>query len=134
MTAPFSLAIGARSDVEEARRRARSLALASGFSAPDAEAVALAVSELASNLARYARDGRIVVGLGGADGRTGVVIESRDAGPGIADVGQALADGFSTGGGLGGGLPGVRRLMDTFDIASGPGGTRIRACKWLRAV
>jgi serine/threonine-protein kinase RsbT len=132
MTAPFSLSVTTWSDVEEARRLTRDLALVSGFSAPDAEAVTLAVSELASNLASYARDGCIAVRFAEGDGRTGVVIESSDAGPGIMDIERALIDGFSTGGGLGGGLPGTRRLMDEFEIASGPTGTRIRACKWLR--
>jgi serine/threonine-protein kinase RsbT len=94
--------------------------------------VVLAVSELATNLLRYARTGHIMIETLVADtGQSGLRVESSDRGPGITDVDRALQDGFSTGGGLGGGLPAVRRLMDDVMIESNPVGTRIVAWKWL---
>jgi serine/threonine-protein kinase RsbT len=128
---PTAVDIATRAYVERARREARRLALAIGFDRNDAERVTLAVSELATNLLRYARQGRIeataITGMRGA----GVQIESRDAGPGIPDVERALRNGYSTGNGLGGGLPGVVRLMDEVEIHSDASGTRITARKWL---
>ncbi|HZR98281.1 MAG TPA: ATP-binding protein [Chloroflexota bacterium] len=132
---PESLRLPVRgaADAERARREARTLAARQGFDAADAERVALAVSELATNLVRYARQGEILLGaVDGARGR-GIEVESRDAGPGIGDVARALEDGYTTGGGLGSGLPGVRRLMDDFEISSAPSGTRVLARKWLPA-
>jgi serine/threonine-protein kinase RsbT len=83
-------------------------------------------------LLKYAREGRIVTTeLAELRGR-GVQVESRDA-AGIVDVANALADGYSTGGGLGGGLPGVVRLMDEVEIESSASGTRITVRKWLPA-
>jgi serine/threonine-protein kinase RsbT len=131
--APSRFAIAEPADVEWARREARLLARRVGFGAADAECVSLAVSELATNLVRYARDGAIHLTTVSGPRGVGIEVESHDAGPGIADVGQALADGFSSGGGLGGGLPGVRRLMDDFQISSGPAGTTILARKWPSA-
>jgi serine/threonine-protein kinase RsbT len=130
MSAERRLAVVTIADVERARREARALARELGFPTVGAEAVVLAVSELATNLVRYARQGRLILaGVTGPAG-TGIRVASHDAGPGIADLGQALQDGYSTGGGLGGGLGSVRRLMDTFEIASGPSGTQIVAHKW----
>ncbi len=126
------VSVSDRIDVDRARREARAAAAAVGFGRVDAERVALAASELATNLLRYAHDGAITIALVGGERGIGVSIESRDAGPGIADVEQALRDGFSTGGGLGSGLPGVRRLVDEFTIATGPEGTTIEARAWPR--
>jgi serine/threonine-protein kinase RsbT len=129
MSPPLRLPIRRQADVEQARRAARSLTRQLGFAAADGEAVVLATSELATNLVRYARDGVILLrAMEGAGG--GVQVESRDGGPGIADVATALTDGVSTGGGLGNGLPAVRRLMDTFSVTTGPEGTTIVAGKW----
>jgi serine/threonine-protein kinase RsbT len=119
-------------DVDQVRREARRLAADLGFGRADAESVALAASELAMNLQRYAVDGAIQLGVVDEGTRRGLVIESGDLGPGIGDPARALEDGYSTGGGLGSGLPGVRRLMDDFDLETGPGGTRIVARKWLK--
>ena len=119
-----------RLGVDDARRAARVLAVTVGFSPPDVETVALAAGELAMNLHRYARDGEIVVEPVDEPGRRGVRITSRDNGPGIADVDAALRDGFSTGGGYGNGLPGIRRLMDEFSLETGDHGTTVTACKW----
>jgi serine/threonine-protein kinase RsbT len=101
-----------------------------GFDDEAAACLAVATMELATNLVRYGRFGIITLSpIAGARG-TGVRLESSDEGPGIDDLAQALMDGYSTGGGIGSGLPAVRRLMDTFDLASSPAGTRVVACKW----
>ncbi|MFL5760067.1 MAG: ATP-binding protein [Thermomicrobiales bacterium] len=125
------MVIDGQADVERARREVRRLALALGFGRDPAEEVTIAASELATNLLKYAVGGRIgVAPISGPRG-TGILIESKDDGPGIGDVSAALLDGQSTGGGLGGGLPGVRRLMDEVEIESNQSGTRITARKWL---
>ena len=131
MARTIRLSVRTQVDVERARRAARSDAAAIGFDGMKLEEIVLAVSELATNLVRYAKNGELT--LRGVDDRTprGVQIESHDRGPGITDLAFALQEGASTGGGLGGGLPGVKRLMDRFDIATGPEGTTIIACKWL---
>jgi serine/threonine-protein kinase RsbT len=119
-------------DVERVRRDARTLATSLGFSLEESESLALAVSELGTNLIRYATNGHIDVSTINDGSAVGVVVECRDGGPGIVDTEAALRDGFSTAGGLGAGLGGVRRLMDDFHIASGPGGTTIVCHKWHR--
>ncbi len=103
-----------------------------GFNSADTEAVTLATRELATNLVRYAVGGRLVMSVVAAKGASGIEVESQDDGPGIVDLERAMEDGYSTGGGLGSGLPGVRRLMDEFAIRSGPGGTYVMTRKWLR--
>ncbi|HEX2283086.1 MAG TPA: ATP-binding protein [Thermomicrobiales bacterium] len=118
-------------DVERIRRQARALATHTGFGRHDAEAIRIAVSELATNLLRYAPGGELVVSVVSGANRVGILIQSSDPGPGIADVELALRDGYSTSGGLGSGLPGVCRLMDDFAIVSSPSGTSIEARKWL---
>ena len=124
--------IAGKIDVERARRAARSAATRIGFSGDDTEFVCLVVVELGSNLARYASGGWIdIIPLGPPRG-FGIQIESHDRGPGIPDLVAALRDGFSTGGGLGGGLPGVRRMMDDFQVSSAPTGTILVCRKWLR--
>ena len=123
--------IVAEVDVERIRREAQVLATHVGFGRHDAEAILLAVSELGTNLVRYAPGGELVVSVvSGANG-VGILIQSSDPGPGIVDVELALRDGYSTGGGLGSGLPSVRRLMDDFTIDTSPSGTSIEAHKWL---
>ncbi|PYQ22274.1 MAG: ATP-binding protein [Acidobacteria bacterium] len=124
--------IGSSADIVTARQRGRALAAGLGFSGSDLTVIATAISELARNIIEYATTGEIVLGQGRQDGRPGIVIVARDEGPGIPDVTRALTAGYSTGPGLGLGLPGVRRLMDEFDIASRPGqGTTVTVRKWL---
>jgi len=96
--------------------------------------VATAVSELATNILRYAGEGEITIRVIEDESRKGVEVVARDSGPGIADVEAALKDGFSTTEtSLGFGLGGARRLMDEFIIDTKAGaGTRIRARKWVR--
>ena len=131
MPQPFTLTIRQQSDIEQSRRAARTLALAAGCERADAEAVVLAVSELATNLLRYAQRGTVSVSVVGEDDAE-IRVESRDEGPGIPDLALALCDGYSTGGGLGSGLPGVKRLMDDFRIESEPAGTLVVAHKRCR--
>ena len=122
-------------DIVEARQRGRALADDAGFSLTDLAIIATAISELARNALRYATGGQIVVRLAAdpAHERRGIEIIAADDGPGIGDINQALQDGYSTSGSLGLGLPGVRRLMDEFQIESQPGeGSVVTAKKWRR--
>ena len=115
-----------------ARQRGRALAAALGFSGSDLTVIATAISELARNIIEYATTGEIVLSQEDSDGRPGIVIVARDEGPGIPDLSRALSAGYSTGPGLGLGLPGVRRLMDDFVITSDAGrGTTVSVRKWL---
>jgi serine/threonine-protein kinase RsbT len=95
--------------------------------------VATAASELANNLWMHSRrGGRVSLALSGEGAGRGVELRADDDGPGIADITRAMSEGYSTGGGLGCGLPGVQRLMDEFTIDSAAGrGTRVVARKWL---
>jgi serine/threonine-protein kinase RsbT len=102
-----------------------------GFSSGDATLIAAAISELARNIISYARKGEVFLQEVHGSKMTGMRIVATDMGPGIRDISQALRDGFSTSGSLGIGLPGVRRLMDEFEIASQPGrGTTVTVKKW----
>ncbi len=123
--------IHSQPDVELARREARSFALATGPDRERAEMVVLAVSELSMNLLRYAQDGSVVFSDMSGAHRQGIQVESHDTGPGIPDLNLAMQDNYSTSGGLGSGLPAVRRMMDEFDIRSGPEGTMVTARKWM---
>jgi serine/threonine-protein kinase RsbT len=127
------VAIKSDQDIIMARQKGRALATELGFSAVDATLIATAISELARNILAYARKGEITLqGIHGSS-RTGISVVSLDRGPGIADIAQAMRDGFSTSGSLGLGLPGVRRLMDDFEITSRLGeGTKVVVRKWKR--
>lgn len=119
--------------IVEARRQGRRLAAAAGLKATDLTIVVTAIAELARNALLFANGGEIAVGIIRHGARHGVVVIASDSGPGIADVPQALQDGYSTTGRLGLGLPGVKRLMDEFEISSVPGaGTTVIARKWKR--
>lgn len=126
------LGITQQVDVEIARRAARALAVREGFSVDQVDDIVVAVSELATNLVRYATEGSLTLTLVHCSDRTGMLIQSLDAGPGIEDLQRALADGFSTGTSIGSGLPIARRLMDDMKIESSPAGTSIVAHKWIR--
>jgi serine/threonine-protein kinase RsbT len=123
--------INSDQDIVTARQKGRALAIELGFSSGDATLVATAISELARNIVSYARKGEIQLNTVQGSGRQGILIVASDDGPGIQDIRQAMRDGFSTSGSLGLGLPGVRRLMDEFEIASEPGqGTIVKVKKW----
>jgi serine/threonine-protein kinase RsbT len=125
------VAINSDQDIVAARQRGRALAAELGFSAVDSTLIATAISELARNIVSYAGTGQITLKTIQNSTRQGILIVAADEGPGIHDLRQALRDGFSTSGSLGLGLPGVRRLMDEFEIASQPGrGTRVEVKKW----
>ena len=118
-------------DIVVARQEGRTLAMSLGFSPGDATLLATAISELARNIVTYANVGDILLDTVNGAARLGMQVVARDEGPGIADVQQALRDGFSTSGGLGLGLPGVRRLVDEFLIVSdGTSGTTVTIKKW----
>ncbi|WP_054286681.1 ATP-binding protein [Gulbenkiania mobilis] len=128
------LPIRSPDDVARVRQAVRSRAQAMGYSVVEQTKLVTAASELARNT--------LVYGLGGSvemqeleDGFTqGLQLVFEDQGPGIDDLDQALTDGFTTGGGMGLGLSGSRRLMSEFDIQSTPGaGTRVAVVLWKRA-
>jgi serine/threonine-protein kinase RsbT len=119
--------------VGDSRRLVRRLMERAGFSTMEITRVVTASSELARNMVRYAGGGRIGVEVIHEATRTGVRVMFEDHGPGIRDIAEAMRDGYSTGGGLGVGLPGAARLVDSFEIESHPGlGTRIEIRKWKR--
>jgi serine/threonine-protein kinase RsbT len=122
-------------DVVAARQRARELAADLDLSSTDQTLLATAISEVARNIIHYAKCGEVSIAVVGDDGgRRGIKVTARDQGPGIADLERALQDGYTTGGGLGLGLPGARRLVDEFDIETAPGeGTTVTLVKWARA-
>ena len=118
-------------DIVAARQKGRALAVELGFSPGDATLIATAISELARNIVTYAGTGVVAIQGIQASGRQGILVIASDRGPGIADIRQAMRDGFSTSGSLGLGLPGVRRLMDEFDLQSRVGrGTTVAVKKW----
>jgi serine/threonine-protein kinase RsbT len=119
------------SDVVIARRRTRELAAQEGLPEAATEALATAVTEIARNALVHAGGGEVLIAAVAAPRGRGVTVIAVDAGPGIADVDQAMQDGFSTTGSLGFGLPGARRLVDEFAIESTPGaGTRVTLRSW----
>lgn len=125
------VAINSDQDIVSARQKGRLMATELGFSTGDATLIATAISELARNIVSYARTGQITLKIVNGMNRQGISVIATDHGPGITDIRQALRDGFSTSGSLGLGLPGVRRLMDDFEITSQPGkGTTVAVKKW----
>ena len=131
MNAPRRLNIQKDADASRAALEATQYSLAAGFGETRSRMIATAVSELARNILKYASAGEIRLRqVEGPSGR-GVEIEAVDRGPGIEDVEAAMRDHFSSGGTLGLGLPGVRRMMDEFSLESTPGeGTCVTAVKW----
>ena len=110
---------------------ATTLSAEAGFSPVAAQQLATVVSELTRNILKYAGHGQIEMRREEDGTRVGIRLIVSDRGPGIDDVEQAVADHFSTGGSLGLGLSGVKRMMDEFHIESQPGkGTRIEVVKW----
>jgi serine/threonine-protein kinase RsbT len=134
MTLMDELPISSGDDVVRVRQRVRVVAADSGLSLVEQTKLVTAASELARNALVYGGGGsaRIEV-VTSAAGRTGVRVGFSDDGPGIADLDLALTDGWTTGGGLGLGLSGARRLVDEFDLTSKPGrGTSVVVIKWSR--
>jgi serine/threonine-protein kinase RsbT len=123
--------IAADADLVIARAEGRALAQRLGFTRPDPTLIATAISELARNIVMHVGHGEITMRPLYEDRRYGLVVIVRDEGQGIPDLEAALQDGFASRGGLGLGLPGARRLMDEFEIATEPGkGTTVTMKKW----
>jgi serine/threonine-protein kinase RsbT len=135
MPVPQHILVAIRSDADivSARQHGRSLAAAIGFTATDATLIATAISELARNILSYAGQGEVAMEGVESPHKKGIVICARDNGPGIRSIDDVLRDGYSTSGGLGLGLPGVKRLMDEFAIESElRRGTTVTVRKWLK--
>ena len=137
VVAPVVIEVTEEHHIARARQTAKALARAAGFSRAAACLVATSASELATNLVLHAtRGGNITVAAfrrddGLSDNRLCLELTAEDDGPGIPDVKLAVKDDYTTGGGLGGGLPGVKRMMDEFEITSAAGrGTRVTARMW----
>jgi serine/threonine-protein kinase RsbT len=128
-----SIPIESDADVVTARQRAREMAVELELSSTDQTLLATAISEVARNITTYAKRGEVSVAMVDDGARRGIRVIARDEGPGIEDLERALQDGYTTGGGLGIGLPGARRLVDEFAIDSAPGrGTTVTLVKWAR--
>ena len=132
MSAEVRRPIRSEMDVRRVVLEATRYAQQAGFDETPSRMIATAVSELARNILKYAGSGEVRLrGIERPSGR-GIEIEVSDFGPGIADPDAAMSDHFSSGGTLGLGLPGVKRMMDEFTLDSAPGkGTRVTTRKWL---
>jgi len=118
-------------DIVRARQLVRKLAQESRFSLVDQTKLVTAASELARNTVKHGGGGYMDMELLADGGRQGIRLQFVDEGPGIADLDQAMTDGWTSGGGLGLGLSGSRRLSNEFDIQSAPGtGTRVSITRW----
>ena len=125
------LPITSDGDVVAVRQRVRALAVESGFSLVDQTKIVTAASELARNTVVHGGGGTVEIELLVQGGRRGIRLTFRDHGPGIPSIEAAMRDGFTTGGGLGLGLGGAKRLCNEFDIQSTPGdGTVVRIARW----
>lgn len=119
-------------DIVAARQLGRNEAKQVGFGTVDQARITTAISELARNIYLYAGKGKIEIERITEAGLYGIKIIASDEGPGIPDLRKVMEDGFTTSGGLGAGMPGVKRLMDEFKVISEPGeGTTIITTKWL---
>jgi serine/threonine-protein kinase RsbT len=128
------VAIRTDADVVTARQEARAMGAGLGFSSTDLTLLATAISEIARNITTYAGEGEVALRVLNDGDRQGIEVVATDQGPGIADIELAMQDGFTTGSGLGLGLPGTRRLVDEFELRTQPGsGTSVRLVKWSRA-
>ena len=128
-----SIALESEHDIIIARSEVRALAAGLGFRLIDQTRLVTVTSELARNVVKYASRGRMIAQpLDETQPRAGLRLIFEDSGPGIPDVNAAMRDGFSTGRGLGKGLPGSKRLVDVFEIESTVGvGTRVTIVRWL---
>ena len=124
--------IQSSTDIVSARQQGRALAAQAGFSSSNLTIIATAISEVARNIVEYAKEGEVVLSLINDSHKKGLQIIASDQGPGIADIATVMRDSYSTGKGLGIGLPGSRRLMDEFEITSQVGkGTTVTMRKFV---
>lgn len=132
-TSGGTMAIGSENDIVTARRVVREAAVALGFGVTDVTRIVTAASELTRNIYLYAGSGQMAWRRI-TQPHDGIELVFTDEGPGIADIEQAMRPGYTSGNGLGMGLPGSKRLMDDMDVTCPAGrGTRIRITKYLRA-
>jgi serine/threonine-protein kinase RsbT len=125
------LSIESEGDIVAARRVVREAAATLGFGVTDLTRIVTAASEMARNVFKYAGQGVMHWRRVELTGRAGLELRFVDHGPGIPDIDLALQEGYTTGQGLGLGLPGARRLMDELEIQSTPGqGTTVTLKKW----
>lgn len=118
-------------DVVRVRQVTRTLAVETGLSLVDQTKIITAASELARNMLDYGGGGVASLDLLENGARKGLRLAFEDKGPGIADIEQALKDGFTSGKGMGLGLGGARRLSNEFSIVSKPGeGTKVTIARW----
>jgi serine/threonine-protein kinase RsbT len=118
-------------DVVRTRQAVRSWSVAAGFTLVDQTKLVTAASELARNAVIHGGGGEMRMEVVEENARRGIRLTFADHGPGIPDVQLALKDGYTSGGGLGLGLPGARRLSNEFHIESEPGqGTRVTITRW----
>lgn len=128
---PIRVRITDDSHAVAAAQIGRQMGAALGFSSVQQTALATAILEITRNIVKYAQQGEVTLEVAHNGALQGVRVTARDNGPGIPDIEQAMRDGFSTGRSLGLGLPGARRLMDTFTLDSQPGcGTTVIMTKW----
>ncbi len=133
MTAPIVVEIHSPEQVSTARRVVQTRATAIGLSTLEMTKFVTAASELARNVLVHGGGGTMTLQDIERDGKPGLQLDFEDRGPGIADVPQALRDGFSTANSLGLGLGGAKRLVQHFEIVSRPGaGTQVRIAQWKR--
>jgi serine/threonine-protein kinase RsbT len=123
--------VRAADDVVRVRQVVRTHAVALGFSIVDQTKIITAASEIARNTVNYGGGGELTIEAIGNGPRRGLKLIFTDSGPGIADIDRAMSDGYTTGGGLGLGLPGAKRLCSEFEIWSRVGeGTRVTLVRW----
>lgn len=130
-TGEYRIVLAASLDVTRASMQARRCALSQGFETTTAALLVTTVSELGTNILKYAGRGEITIQPIEDGNKKGILVRAIDQGPGISDIAAAMQDHHSTGGTLGLGLPGVKRMMDEFTIRSEPKrGTTVTVKKW----
>jgi serine/threonine-protein kinase RsbT len=130
-----TMSIQKEQDVIIFRNRVKEFAVKIGMSLLNQTKLITAASELVRNMLKYAGSGHVLMEIISNSGKTGVRLVFEDKGPGIADIKEAMKDGFSTGKSLGLGLPGAKRLVNEFDIRSEVGkGTTVSIIRWKNAV
>lgn len=123
--------ISSEYEIVKARQNVREFAKAAGMGIVDQTRITTAVSELLRNMYMYANGGVMTIEKGIVDDRLSLIITCKDEGPGIADINMAMQDGYTSGMGMGYGLPGTKRLVDKFEIHSELNkGTTVRIVKW----
>ncbi len=131
--AQLKLPVSEASSLIEVRRHISASARLLGFGLVEQTKLITAASELGRNILTHAGHGMVTVETVQEPGRTGIRVAFADQGPGIADIDRAMQDGYTSGRGMGMGLPGARRLAHEFSIETGPGrGTRVTIAMWRR--